>query len=64
MIRQAVEAGRIDDAIRRTNELDPEVRLAFPFQIASLSSTRLQSSMPRRERRKEVGCNESISFNP
>lgn len=27
LIRQAVEAGRIDEAIRRTNELDPEVSL-------------------------------------
>jgi hypothetical protein len=30
-IRDAIEEGRVEEAVRRVNELDPEVRAFFPF---------------------------------
>jgi hypothetical protein len=46
LIRQAVEAGRVDEAVRRVNELEPEVSILSLFRSNTLCCILQEASTP------------------
>lgn len=48
LIRNAVEAGLVDEAVRRVNELEPEVSIACPISVSRLASEKKTRGRPQR----------------
>jgi hypothetical protein len=44
IIKEAVEDGRVEDAVRRVNELDPEVRLLALYSSTTMFAPMIQTS--------------------